>query len=132
MKRLIAESYLLLLRLEALMAFGKLHSLHRRLQAARVQTAASGEPRSAVELCRSMDLACVLYPKRVLCLQRSAATTLLLRRHGFSAEMVIGAQMLPFKSHAWVEIDGAVLNDRPYMHEIYQVLERCRPQESSR
>jgi hypothetical protein len=72
-----------------------------------------------------MDLACVFYTKQILCLQRSAATTLLLRRHGIYAEMVIGAQMLPFKSHAWVEVDGAVVNDKPYVREIYQVLERC-------
>jgi hypothetical protein len=39
--------------------------------------------------------------------------------------MVIGAQMLPFKSHAWVEIGGSIVNDKPYMLDIYQVLERC-------
>jgi hypothetical protein len=33
--------------------------------------------------------------------------------------MVIGAQTIPFTSHAWVEVD-----DKPYMPEIYQVLER--------
>jgi hypothetical protein len=72
-----------------------------------------------------MDYACVFYVKRVLCLQRSAATTILLRRYGWSAEMVIGAQILPFKSHAWCEIKGEVVNDKPYMKDIYQVLERC-------
>jgi transglutaminase superfamily protein len=72
-----------------------------------------------------MDLACVLYFKRVLCLQRSAATTLLLRRYGWRAEMVTGVQILPFASHAWVEIEGTVVNDKPYMLDIYQVLERC-------
>jgi hypothetical protein len=61
----------------------------------------------------------------VLCLQRSAATAFLLRRHGWSAEMVIGAQLLPFHSHAWVEVDGQVVNDKPYIAEIFQVLERC-------
>jgi len=132
MKRLIAESYLLLLLVEFLMAFGKLNSLCRTLRAARVRDAGPGLLRNVEELCHTMDLACVLYPKQVLCLQRSVATTLLLRRHGLSAEMVIGAQLLPFKSHAWVELDGAVINDRPYMHEIYQVLERCQSLESSR
>jgi hypothetical protein len=72
-----------------------------------------------------MDLACVFYIKKVLCLQRSAATTLLLRRYGHKAEMVIGAQMLPFKSHAWVEVDRAIVNDKPYMTDIYRELERC-------
>lgn len=132
MKCLIAESYLLLLKVELLMAFGQLNSLHRVLQAARVKAARPDLLRTADELSRAIDLACVLYPKQVLCLQRSVATALLLRRYGFSAEMVIGAQLLPFKSHAWVELGGAVVNDRPYMREIYQVLERCQPQESSR
>jgi hypothetical protein len=39
--------------------------------------------------------------------------------------MVLGAQLLPFRAHAWVEVDGAVVNDKPYIHEIYQVLDRC-------
>jgi hypothetical protein len=39
--------------------------------------------------------------------------------------MVIGAQLLPFLSHAWVEIEGCVVNDKPYIPEIFQVLERC-------
>jgi transglutaminase superfamily protein len=76
-------------------------------------------------LCRCVDLACVFYLKPVLCLQRSAATTLILRNHGWKAQLVIGAQPFPFKSHAWVEIDQEVINDRPYMAEIYQVLDRC-------
>jgi hypothetical protein len=33
--------------------------------------------------------------------------------------------MLPFKSHAWVELDGKVINDKPYMLEMYRPLERC-------
>jgi hypothetical protein len=39
--------------------------------------------------------------------------------------MVIGAQQLPFKAHAWVEVDGHVVNDKPYVPEMYAVLERC-------
>jgi hypothetical protein len=39
--------------------------------------------------------------------------------------MIIGVQMLPFNSHAWVEVNGAVVNDKPYVTEMYHVLERC-------
>jgi hypothetical protein len=39
--------------------------------------------------------------------------------------MVIGAQQLPFKAHAWVEVDGRVVNDKPYVPEMYTVLDRC-------
>jgi len=85
----------------------------------------SPDPNTIVRICRAIDLACVWYPKQVLCLQRSAATTCLLRRHGIAASLVIGARQLPFKAHAWVEADGVVVNDKPYMSEIYQALDRC-------
>jgi len=38
--------------------------------------------------------------------------------------MVIGAQSLPFEAHAWVEVDGRVINDRPYVGQIYAELDR--------
>jgi hypothetical protein len=78
---------------------------------------------SIEELCRAMDIACFLYPKRVLCLQRAAATRALLALHRIEAKVIIGVQMLPFKSHAWVEVKGLIVNDKPYMREIYKVLE---------
>jgi hypothetical protein len=121
----IAESYLLLLWTEIVMVFQRLGGLHRRMLRRAVAVSRPGTAPSQEELCTAMDLACVLYPKRVLCLQRSAATTFLLRRHGIDAQMILGARMMPFKSHAWVEVDGAVVNDKPYMREIYQELERC-------
>jgi hypothetical protein len=39
--------------------------------------------------------------------------------------MVIGAQQLPFKAHAWVEVDGRVVNDKQHVPEMYAVLNRC-------
>ena len=80
---------------------------------------------SVPRICFAVDLACIWYWKEVLCLQRSAATAHLLKRHGVAAELVIGAQQMPFKAHAWVEVDGKVVNDKPYMTEMYQVLDRC-------
>jgi hypothetical protein len=121
----LAESFLLLLRFEIVMAFRTLGSLHRQVHAAKVARPKPGALAGVQELCHEIDLACVFYPKRVFCLQRSAATVLLLRRHGVMAHMMIGAQMQPFRSHAWVEVDGIVVNDKPYMREIYQILENC-------
>jgi hypothetical protein len=77
------------------------------------------------QICRSVDLATALYFKQVRCLQRSAATACLLKKFGFPAEMVVGVQQTPFLAHAWVELGGRVVNDKPYMSEIYQVLARC-------
>nr|UXE46043.1 hypothetical protein Hi04_10k_c5548_00008 [uncultured bacterium] len=82
-------------------------------------------PHIAENICTAVDLACIWYWKQVLCLQRSAATACLLKRHGISAQLMIGAQQMPFKAHAWVEVNGIVVNDKPYIREIYAVLDRC-------
>lgn len=76
-------------------------------------------------VCEAVNYACIWYPKRVLCLQRSVVTTCLLRVSGVSASMVIGAQTLPFKAHAWTEVDGRVVNERRDVQRIYSVLQRC-------
>jgi hypothetical protein len=39
--------------------------------------------------------------------------------------MVIGVQGAPFRAHAWVELEGRVVNDKPYMRDIYSVLDQC-------
>lgn len=108
------------------------YSLYRRDFAAihdRVRRTPLGNPRKTTynptEICRAVDLAAVFYFHKVLCLQRSAATVCLLRRYGFAAHLVIGVQQLPFAAHAWVELDGAVINDKLYMSDMYSVLERC-------
>jgi hypothetical protein len=77
------------------------------------------------KICSAVDLACIWYWKEVLCLQRSAATACLLKQNGVSAQLFIGAQRIPFRAHAWVEVDGRVVNDKPYMREVYTVLDRC-------
>jgi Transglutaminase-like superfamily len=125
MKSLVLESWLLLFRFEWIMRSGRFQALCRIVEREPVRDVPSARFVTKEDLCRAVDYASVFYFKHVLCLQRSAATALLLRRHGFSAELVIGAKLLPFRSHAWVESDGQVINDRPYMHSIYQVLERC-------
>jgi hypothetical protein len=124
MMRHVVESWLLLLYFDWLMHFHGFQHIHAVVRERKPQPAATAQE-SDRELSHAVDLACLFYFKHVLCLQRSAATAVLLRRHGWNAEMVIGAQLLPFQSHAWVEIDGRVVNDKPYITEIFQVLERC-------
>jgi len=124
MKILIVKAWLLLLYLDAvakLSGFSMLHAMVEREP--RATEGSHSLPAATVS--RAVDVASVFYFKRVLCLQRSAATALLLRRHGWPADMVIGARMIPFASHAWVEVEGEVVNDKPYVREMYQVLKRC-------
>lgn len=121
-KWLILRAWFLLFYFELIMLTGSLKTVHRLVRSQKVRS--TGIQHMSI-LSRAVDLACVFYFKRVLCLQRSAATTLLMRQYGWNAEMVIGVQLLPFQSHAWVEIQGTIVNDRPYLLEIYDVLERC-------
>jgi hypothetical protein len=79
----------------------------------------------ATEICEAVDSACSWYPKQVRCLQRSFATTILLRRAGVDAKFVAAAQKLPFQAHAWVEIDETVINDKPEYVNRFIVFERC-------
>jgi Transglutaminase-like superfamily len=76
-------------------------------------------------VCKAVNYAGVWYPKRVLCLQRSAVTTCLLRSHGVAAQMVTGAQKAPFKAHAWTEVNGRAINERRDVQAVYGVWERC-------
>jgi hypothetical protein len=122
--RRVLESWLLLLYFDWLMHFRGFSRIHASVRAQQLRPASELQE-SDRELSHAVDLACVFYFKPVLCLQRSAATAVLLRRHGWNAEMVIGAQLLPFQSHAWVEINRQVVNDKPYITEIFEVLERC-------
>lgn len=124
MLRYLLESWVLIFYCDALMHFRGFEHVHRAVRSEKVSSRHI-KSESCVPLCHAVDLACVFYFKRVLCLQRSAATALFLKRWGWPAELVIGAQFLPFESHAWVEIDRCVVNDKPYITEIYQELERC-------
>lgn len=76
-------------------------------------------------VCTAVNYSCIWYPKRALCLQRSFVTTYLLRKHGVSARMVFGAQKMPFKAHAWVEVEGQAINERSNVQAIYAVWDRC-------
>ncbi len=124
--QLFLSAYILLIRSTVLTRSGAFPKVHAMVTRQKIVCRGICPRVSMNLICHAIDLASALYPFHVHCLQRSAATTVLLRRCGWKAELVIGAQILPFKSHAWVEVDGQVINDKPYMHEIYRVLERCK------
>lgn len=117
------RAYLQLLLLETDLAHADFAELYRRVRECPIRKKPSRY--TTTELCSAIDRACIWYPRVVLCLQRSAATALLLKKHGVPAQLVIGAQQFPFRAHAWVELQGRVINDKPYMPEVYAVLDRC-------
>jgi hypothetical protein len=120
---LFCRAYLALVRFEFYLTRDDFAALHRAVRESSLGKRNGMDVSERV--CHAIDLACALYPRQIWCLQRSAATTVLLRACGIHAELVIGVQQLPFKSHAWVEVDGRVINDKVSVCEPYTVLERC-------
>jgi hypothetical protein len=123
MRVLILQAFSLLIAFQLYLARGSFAALHEKVRR-RPVSPKNRSHFSVDDICRAMDLACIWYPKEVLCLQRSAATTYLLRRRGFTAQLVVGARPMPFQAHAWVEVDGQVVNDKSYIPEMYAVLDR--------
>ena len=121
---LVFEAYWKLIHFDLYLARGKFAALYDKVRNYPVGAEAAAD--NVVEqICSAVDMACIWYWKEALCLQRSAATACLLKKYGVPAQMVIGAQQMPFKAHAWVEVNGRVVNDKPYTPEMYAVLDRC-------
>jgi Transglutaminase-like superfamily len=124
MSFLVMRAYLRLIQFDLYLARGNFKALYEKVRVYPIRKRLV--PVNGVEqICTAVDMACIWYWKEVLCLQRSAATACVLRRYGVPAQMMIGVQQIPFKAHAWVEVDGRVVNDKPYMREMYAVLDKC-------
>jgi Transglutaminase-like superfamily len=121
---LILRAFLMLIFFHFYLVLGDFSALYRRIR--RYPVARRPHAEHTVErICHAVDLACIWYPKEVLCLQRSAVTVCLLRRYGIPALMVVGASWMPFRAHAWVEANGRVVNDKTYVSSMYAILDRC-------
>lgn len=121
----VLRSYLLLVRIDLTIRMLGFRRIYAIVQQRPTHSIPELERVPHERLCRAMDLACVFYPKTVMCLQRSIATVLFLRSYGWPVELVTGCQLSTFENHAWVELSNVVINDKPYMNEMYQVLDRC-------
>lgn len=124
MRFLVLQAYRSLNRFNRYLAADDFNGLYNAVR--HCSSGTDAPPPDAVErICFAVDTACIWRWKQVLCLQRSATTTCLLRRYGVPAQLVIGAQQMPFKAHAWVEVEGIVVNDKSYTPSMYAVLDRC-------
>jgi Transglutaminase-like superfamily len=124
MSLMTLRAYVFLLSFEYALLRGDFATLYRRVRRQPVRTR-KFDTSTSRRACAAIDRACVLYFKQVQCLQRSAVTVCVLRQLGAPAELVIGAQPLPFRAHAWVEVQGLIVNDRVSATETYAVLDRC-------
>ncbi len=90
-----------------------------------VGAAAEAGSAEALELARrharAVDVAAGNVPFRARCLERSLTLWWLLRRRRMAAELRIGVRKSErdLEAHAWVELDGRVVNDRDDVHRRY-------------
>ena len=110
-----------LVRYELLHGLMGFRSIYRDIERQPLTSRRSG-PETQSRICDAVTLATCLYWKRVYCLQRSAVTARLLKKSGIDARLVIGYRPSPFFSHAWVEVNGRVVNDSAAYKERMHVL----------
>ena len=119
----VAVAYAALLLADLLLRGGGYRRFRRRIAGWPVARTAR-RPVDPAKVCGEVDTAASYYFKRAWCLQRSAAATCLLRRAAMPAHLVIGVREVPFMSHAWVEVDGRVINDTAAVRRVYREIDR--------
>lgn len=121
---LFLRAWFTLFTYDVLSTFCRFETIYSMVKSWKVASTPSGQD-TMNRVCTAVDYACIWYPKRALCLQRSFVTTYLLKKYGVTAHMVLGAQKLPFKAHAWVEVEGRAINERSNVQATYTVWDRC-------
>lgn len=113
-----AESFLLLAWVRV-----ALRVAPRRLLRGVLAPRRGGAAADAVAVARIFSRVAARHPLNHHCMHRSLALQRVLARRGIAAELRIGLGRKPnlFPGHAWLEIDGVVVNDDP------QVVSRYAP-----
>jgi hypothetical protein len=86
-----------------------------------------------VQMAVRMVNAAARYGLGSTCLEKSLTLWWLLRRDGIVSSLRIGARKASgkFEAHAWVERDGAALNEPGAQHRHYATFDTAFPQQSS-
>lgn len=113
--RTIIYCYLTLFRIHwCLKLSGGFYKLIRLLQRTKFKkplyTTPTHQELSGLADC--LNKACMLFPKRVKCLEWAVTFVLLSIERGWKSNLVVGIQNYPFLSHAWVEFNDQVLFDQ--------------------
>lgn len=124
-KKLLLQALLLLPLVHALLALSGYRRLVRFIQE-KISVRPSKDLltqdekiQRASAMARLVSIAATYGILRATCLRRSLVLLILLRRQGISAQLCFGARRnsQALEAHAWVEVDGVVVNDR---HDIRQ------------
>ncbi len=113
-RRALAEALVLLPAAHLALRLTRLEMLLARLARRSPTLRIPPDAALARSLARMVNAAARYGPYRAPCLERSLALWWLLRRRGIAADLRIGVRKAAgeFEAHAWVELEGAVINDR--------------------
>jgi len=126
-RQLIFQAFWELVRYDlvrSLFGFRRIHAQMARHSPRRGQGESAGATEIEQRVAKAVSLASCFYWRPVPCLQRSVAAARLLRKNEVPAELVIGFRPIPFFSHAWVEVQGRVVNDSQEYARRLEVLDR--------
>ena len=84
---------------------------HFERAAPAVATPMSAEDPMIDRVAQSVAAAAALYPGRARCLEQSLVLSRELRRLGAAARLRFGVHPYPFGAHAWVEVQGRMINE---------------------
>ncbi|MGH9204874.1 MAG: lasso peptide biosynthesis B2 protein, partial [Vicinamibacterales bacterium] len=128
-RRDVVATLLLMLIVDLTIASGGFPRIHRLVRRIIVQRrrAIADETRLVEAVNDAVNRAAVWYPRVQLCVPRSVVATWLLRRRGLPAVFVIGIRKIPFYAHAWVEVDGRVVNDAANVQKLYPAIDYLAP-----
>jgi hypothetical protein len=118
------KAWFALLIVDLSLRFGGFPRVRRMVERTRIAPAAGPDDDAIDVVCEAVERAAVFHVRSLECVQRSAATTRLLRGLGVPAVMVVGCRTMPISGHAWVEVDDRVVNDRQAVKDIYPELMR--------
>jgi hypothetical protein len=116
----VCHAFLFLAAFDLALSIGSLKTLCLRVRRWPLRQPRRGDAEMIGRICTAVERACVWYPKKAVCLQRSAVTVCLLKSVGIDARMIVGARVMPMLSHAWVEVNGEVVNDYLKVTTVYQ------------
>ena len=107
-----------------LMGFRRVQNILLRFGARKPRNRIGGAPASTVEAQNIEKLVSAAVNEgiyRANCLERSLTLWWLLRREGISSQLKIGVRKAKDKleAHAWIEVNGSVLNDDPAVQANY-------------
>ena len=109
-----------------LMNFQRVRLILLRFTSVPVDVCGDAALQQARTTTRLVQAAACRIPFKITCLVRSTTLWWFLRRQGIASEIRIGVNQhdKEFHAHAWVEINGIVINDKADIHQQYGAFEQ--------